>query len=99
MNRPKAYRKFAADFKREAVRLSQQPGKKVGQVAQDLGIPERSLALWRRRHAEHGDAAFGDGGRTVAQVQIRELERRLAEAIAERDILKKAAAWFAKQQL
>jgi transposase len=100
MSRSKTYKKFTREFKQEAVKLSRQPGNSVRQVAGNLDIPPRTLELWRRKQALQGDAAFsGDVHRTPAELKIRELERRLAEVMTERDILKKAAAWFAKQQL
>ena len=100
MSRPKTYRKFARDFKQEAVQLSLKSGKSVRQVAEDLGVPFKSLEYWRQQHARAGDDAFrGNGHRTAAELELRRLRRQVAELEMERDILKKAAAWFAKQQL
>lgn len=100
MSRPKTYRKFTKDFKLEAVRLSLNSGKSIRQVAEELGVPVKSLEHWRRQHAQEGDDAFrGNGHRTAAEMELRLLRKEVAELKMERDILKKAAAWFAKQQL
>ena len=100
MSRPKEYRKFTKDFKLEAVKLSLQSGKTIQQVADDLGVPAKTLEHWRRQHAREGDEAFrGHGHRTSAEMELRLLRKEVAELKMERDILKKAAAFFAKQQL
>lgn len=100
MSRPKTYRKFPRDFKREAVQLSLKSGKSIKQVAADLDVPVGSLEYWRRQHARAGDDAFrGNGHRTAVEMELRLLRKQVAELEMERDILKKAAAWFAKQQL
>jgi transposase len=100
MSRPKQYRKFTKDFKVEAVKLCLESGKTIKQVAEDLGIPVKSLEHWRRQHGRQGDDAFrGNGHRTAVQMELRLLRKEVAELRMERDILKKAAAWFAKQQL
>jgi transposase len=100
MSRPKKYRKFTRDFKLEAVQLSQKSGKSIRQVALDLGIPVDTLEYWRQQHARAGKEAFrGQGHRTAADLELRRLRQQVAELEMERDILKKAAAWFAKQQL
>ena len=100
MSRPKTYRKFTKDFKLEAVRLCLNSGKNIRQVAEELGVPVGSLEHWRLQHAREGDEAFrGNGHRTTAEMELRLLRKENAELKMERDILKKAAAWFAKQQL
>ena len=91
---------FTREFKQEAVRLSNQPGKTVLQVAADLKIPVKYLYRWRHAMAHEGEDAFrGHGHRVASEVELIELRRKVAELTMERDILKKAAAWFAKQQL
>ena len=100
MGRPKKYRKFTKDFKLQAVKLSQDSGKSIKQVAADLGIPVGSLEYWRQQRVRQGEEAFrGNGHRTAVDLELRRLRRQVAELETERDILKKAAAWFAKQQL
>jgi transposase-like protein len=100
MSRPETYRKFTPEFKREAVELSLQANKSVRQVAEELGLTEKLLSRWRSEQAQQGREAFrGHGRRTVEEDELARLRRENAELKMERDILKKAAAWFAKQQL
>jgi transposase len=100
MSRPRTYRKFSKEYKENAVRLTLESDKSVRQVAEDLGIPEKLLSRWRSEQARAGTEAFrGHGRRTAAEEELSQLRRKVAELTMERDILKKAAAWFAKQQL
>jgi transposase len=100
-------RRFTKEFKIEAVRLSRQPGMTAARAAADLGVPQPTLHRWRKELAEaeagsgegRNDAFRGHGRRTAAQEELARLRRENAELRMERDILKKAAAWFAKQQL
>ncbi len=89
------YHRFTEEFKREAVRLTQQPNKTVAGVARSLGIDANSLSLWRK---QFGPAVAADPRppKTTEEwlaEQSREnaeLKRKLLEAEQERDILKKA---------
>jgi transposase len=65
-----------------------------------LGIAEKMLYRWRSEQLHEGADAFrGNGRRTAEEDELVRLRRENAELKMERDILKKAAAWFAKQQL
>lgn len=100
MSQGRIRRTFTKEFKQEAVRLSDQPGKGVQQAALDLGIPVKFLYRWRQAVAREGAEAFrGHGHRLATEAELVALRRENAELRMERDILKKAAAWFAKQQL
>jgi transposase len=93
-------RRFTQEFKIEAVRLSRQPGMTAAKAAADLGVPGPTLHRWRKElAASAGDAFRGHGRRTAAEEELARLRRENTELRMERDILKKAAAWFAKQQL
>lgn len=100
-------RRFTKEFKIEAVRLSRQPGMTAAKTAADLGVPQPTLHRWRKELAEaearsgngRSDAFRGHGRRTAEQEELARLRRENTELRMERDILKKAAAWFAKQQL
>ena len=93
-------KKFSKQFKAEAVRLSLREDMTVQQAAAELGIPLKLLYRWRYESKLLGDDAFrGNGQRTSEQAELARLRRENAELKMERDILKKAAAWFAKQQL
>jgi transposase len=92
-------RRYDADFKRNAVRLSEEPGRKATEVARDLGISDKVLYKWRSDQRLRGAAAFPGHGRlglTMEEQKVRDLERRLADVTMERDILKKAVAIFSK---
>ena len=72
----------------------------VAQVARELGIEEGSLRRWKRRLEEEGDGAFPGRGKARKLVRDEELERLRKEVSRlrqERDILKKAVAYFANQ--
>jgi len=92
-------RKYDADFKRHAAQLSEEPGRSVSKVAENLGISKDLLYRWRRAQRENKEFAFPGKGRellTPEQQRIRDLEKKLKDAELERDILKKAMAIFSK---
>ncbi len=90
-----ARRRFTAEFKREAVELASQPGQTITSVARDLGIGSNVLGRWKRELEKHGSQAFG--GQGIARDQeLMKLRRELAQVKKERDFLKSAAAYFAK---
>ena len=90
-------RSFTDEFKSEAVRLVLDEGKTVGQVARDLDLTASALRTW----VNHAQADRGKGKRGVLTSAEREelakLRKDVRELRMERDILKKAAAFFAKQ--
>jgi len=91
---------YTAEFKQEAVRLAQLPEKTIEQVAKELGIGRSTLTAWLRRHRQQGERAFPGHGRpalTAEEEEIRRLRRELEITRQERDILKKATAFFAKE--
>jgi len=93
----KTRNRYSREFKLEAIALSNQPGMTVAQVERDLGLPQGRLYQWRHRHGNNGSGAFpGKGNLTPEAARIRELERELAMAQQERDILKKALAIFSQ---
>ena len=92
-------RKYDPDFKRNAVQLTEEPGRTVADVAEKLGISKDILYRWRRSQRINKEFAFPGNGReplTSQQQKIRELEKRLKNAEMERDILKKAMAIFSR---
>jgi len=92
-------RKYDSDFKRNAVLLSQEPGRSIPEVAESLGISKDLIYQWRKALKEKGELAFPGKGieaLTEEQKRIRELEKKLKDTEMERDILKKAMAIFSK---
>lgn len=90
---------FTAEFKREAVRLLEQADKPAAEIALDLGVRRNQLYKWRDQLSAKGEAAFGGSGRPRKdqESEISRLRRELARVQEERDILKKAAQYFAKE--
>jgi transposase len=102
-------RGYSEDFRREAVRLVDSDTKPIGQIARDLGINAETLRIWHKQ--AHGlrdqPKAVGGGGpaETVRssrgvvaslEEENRRLKRENARLLEEREILKKATAFFAK---
>jgi Transposase. len=90
-------RKFDAAFKADAVRLCQTGDRSISQVARELDLTESALRDWVRR-VEVDKANSPTGELTsVERSELRELRKRVARLEMEREILKKAAAFFAKE--
>ncbi len=90
---------YDQDFKRNAVKLTEEPGRNVRAVADNLGISSDLLYRWRREYRAKENGAFpGRGKEALAdhERRIRELEKKLKDAEMERDILKKAMAIFSR---
>jgi transposase len=93
-------RKFSREFKFEAVKLVRERGVSVAQAARDLDLHENVLRKWvREQQADPGSAFPGHGVMKPEQQEIERLRRELARMKAERDILKKAAAYFARDSI
>jgi len=90
-------RRFDDDFKAQAVRLVLDEGKSVGAVARDLDLTETALREWVKR--AQADRTNGRTGLTTAErEELAHLRKENRELRTEREILKKAAAFFAKHQ-
>ncbi len=81
---------FTEDFKRDAVRQITERGYRVADVSERLGVSAHSLYAWRKKYASKPSNS-GD-----QSDEIRQLKRELARVTEERDILKKAATYFAR---
>jgi transposase len=91
-------RKFTREFKLEAVKLITERGVAYVQASRDLGVHQTVLRNWVRAFAEDPAQAFpGHGQMKPEQAEIARLRREVTKLKAERDILKKAAAYFAKE--
>ncbi|MBK8482182.1 MAG: transposase [Proteobacteria bacterium] len=88
-------RNFSASFREEAVKLVREGGRSAGKAAKELGLSESALRRWiEASDVEQGSKA----GLTMAEKsEIRELKRENATLRMERDILKKAVSFFAKE--
>lgn len=88
---------YSKEFKMNALKLVIDGGKKAAEVARDLGIHENRIYNWKKKYLEKQDAAFtGQGKMNSKDEYIRKLEQENKRLKDERDILKKAAIFFAK---
>jgi len=96
-NPKKQRRSFTDEFKAGAVKLVIDEGRPVAQVARDLDLTESSLHNWVNR--ARADRGKGKPGvlTTPEREELSQLRKRVRELQMERDILKKAAAFFAKE--
>jgi transposase len=93
-------RQFSREFKLEAVRLVKDRGVSVAQAARDLDVHENVLRKWIRETTADPQHAFpGNGVMKPEQAEIERLKKEVAKLRMERDILKKAAAYFAKESM
>ena len=91
-------RKFNAEFKREAVRLLETSQKHPSDLARELGVRCNQLYKWKDQLSRRGEKAFpGHGHRSASNDEVARLRQELERVKEERDILKKAAAYFAKE--
>ena len=91
-------RKFTREFKVEAVRLSRQPGRSLGEVAKSLDVGEGSLRKWRDEFSAEGVSAFpGSGKQSGLEEENRKLRVEVERLRMEREILKKATVFFARE--
>lgn len=91
MGKPR--QKFTAEFKQEAVELLRRSGKTCTQVARELGIGQTTLSRWNLQAAR---MPLGTKG-FLATEELKAVRRELDQVRQERDILKKAMAFFAKE--
>lgn len=91
-------KKFTGEFKREAVRLLETSQKQPSDLARELGVRRNQLYKWKEQLGRRGEKAFpGHGRRSASRDEVSRLRRELEQVKEERDILKKAAAYFAKE--
>jgi transposase len=96
MTKPKRYKRYSVEFKREAIRRGSEEGVTDAAVCAELGISTRQFRRWRDELQLLGNDAFSGQGRTRDQ-ELTDLKRELAKVKKERDFLKEAAAYFAKE--
>jgi transposase len=89
-------RKYSQEFKQGAVDQAGQPNVTLGQVAKELGLNPSMLGRWRFELSSHGRKAFkGQGNPRDEELSV--LKRELARVKKERDFLREAATYFAKE--
>jgi transposase len=94
----KGRRTFTAEFKAEAVRRIIEGGKSLAEVARELDLGESLLRSWKQALSTKGEQAFpGKGNLPAVEEELRRLRAENQRLRMERDILKKATAFFARE--
>ena len=94
----KTRRTFTPEFKAEAVRLVTEQGRSFVEAAHDLDIGESTLRSWRQAIVADGERAFpGRGNPPGHEEELRRLRAEIKRLTMEREILKKATAFFARE--
>ena len=96
MTKPKRYKRYSAEFKKEAIRRATEEGVTDKVVCDELGISTRQFRRWRDELQLLGNDAFPGKGKSRDE-ELTALKRQLALVEKERDFLKEAAAYFAKE--
>ena len=95
MSEKRKQKQYTKEFKVEAVKLVIDQGMKVSDVAKDLGVSYPALTTWVKQYRNSSDSAFpGKGKLSPEDEKVRQLEQQLKRMTMERDILKKAMAYF-----
>jgi transposase-like protein len=90
-------RKFTAQFKADAVRLVTSGGKTIAEVTKEFDLTETALREWVKRAEADAGRGAADALTTTERAELLDLRKRLKRAEMERDILKEATAFFAKE--
>src|SRR3954447_11866779 len=94
----KGRRTFPPEFQAEAVRRIAETGKSLAEVARELDLGESLLRSWKTALAADGDRAFpGKGVPPTHEEELRRLRAEVRRLTMERDVLKKAPAFFARE--
>ena len=96
MTKKKRYKRYSPEFKREVLKRASEEGVTDVIVCEELGISARQLRRWRDEYRLWGDDAFPGQGRSRDE-ELTKLKRELAKVKQERDFLKDAAVFFAKE--
>lgn len=93
----RARRSFTPEFKADAVKLCKAGDRTIAQVAEDLDLTETALREWVKKADETSDESSTEPLSEVERDELKELRKRVKRLEMEREILKKAAAFFAKE--
>ena len=88
---------YTEEFKKEAVELLLTSEQTIDEIAENLGVSRGSLTNWNKRFGNGKAKPRGNRIKSGAELQIESLQREVAVLKKEREILKKAAAFFAKE--
>jgi len=90
-------KRYSAEFKRQALKRADEPGVTDVLVCEELGVSARQLRRWRDAVREHGEEKAFPGHGKSRDEEMTRLKRKLAKVIEERDFLREAARYFAKE--
>lgn len=92
---------YSKEFREEAVKLVKEGGFSLGDACSRLSVPKSTLEAWIRAAVKGTLGEIGKGQRplTDLELELARIKKKLAQVRMERDILKKAAAYFAKESL
>ena len=90
-------KRYSAEFKRQALRRANEPGITDAVVCEELGISTRQLRRWRDAVTEHGEEQAFPGHGKARDQELAKLRRELKKVTEERDFLRDAARYFAKE--
>ena len=93
----KTRKKYTREFKEEAVKLITEQGYQITEAARNLGVNENMLDRWKREVEGDGEGAQGFQDGSTLQAELNRLRKENKRLKMEREILKKAAAFFAKE--
>ena len=96
MTKKKRYKRYSPEFKREALKRASEEGMSDSAVCEELEISTRQLRRWRDEYRLLGDEAFPGQGKSRDE-ELAQLKRKLAKVEQERDFLRDAAVFFAKE--
>ena len=94
--KPRRRRSFTPEFKAEVVALVRRPDNTVASVSREMDLTETAVRTWVRQ-AERDEGVRTDGMTTAERAEMAQLRKELREAREERDILKRAVAFFARE--
>ena len=90
-------KRYSPEFKRQALRRANEPGVSDAIVSEELGVSTRQLRRWRESIQEHGEENAFPGQGKARDQELAQLKRKLKTVTEERDFLKEAARYFAKE--
>lgn len=90
-------KKYSQEFKEEAVKLVTEQGYQVSEAARNLGIHPNMLSRWKREISGDDECSSGTGNSNDVHAELQRLRKENKRLKMEREILKKAAAFFAKE--
>jgi transposase len=90
-------KRYSAEFKRQALRRANEAGVSDALVCEELGVSTRQLRRWREIMDEHGEENAFPGQGKARDQELAQLKRKLKQVTEERDFLKDAARYFARE--